>query len=1173
MSSSETIEIISIRDGRRSLEHLLDVDVLDLFDSHENQSPEKLPPNQPLSNIQFLMETRVKGGQQPNFEYPLMKRLLEALLIYMRQTHGKLLNKKFTYEANLALRLFGEFLQEVNEFRQAVGEKSVSELKYSLKFHRRCRLNDKSQQTATSLAILAMLITHFPQFSDWKDLVRESHHKEMDQLLKDFSPNDVKMPPPSYQILPPQALYSDREPEKVLDMFQVYLSEGLKNDKIDDLRQFYGTNQIPKPPSASILKMLIAQLTDFMVLVLLAATIATAAQGDFKATSVLAVVIILNTVIGFTQEFKASKALSALEKLNVPTAQVIRDNDISIIPSEELVPGDLVVLEEGDSVPADLRLVEVSQLEIVESILTGESIPVCKEIKSLKNTNRSIPIGDCKNNAFMSTLVSRGRAKGLVVRVGEKTEIGMISSAISKAPKIRTPLQKRLDKLGKILVVIALVLCALIVGIGVAWKRDAVKMVIIGFSLAVSVIPEGLVAVVTITLALAVRRMAKRNAIVRTLPSVETLGSVTAICSDKTGTLTEGKMGATILWSAEDVSYEFTESTNLDTTKGHVALSATEKSPNPIPLDRNMSTHPPLLALSAMISSLCNNASIKFDEETPKAVGDPTEVALEASSQRIGFFKEHWKEASKSSLLHENAFDSERKMMSVVYQCEESDDCFVFVKGAPEEIIAKCSRVALPSVLSSHEPPITVKDFDSDNTAQITSDFIDRIEDQNVHMAKKGLRVLALAMKKISILHCKDDPEIPTPYSSEYLESDLVFVSLIGLIDPPRQGVSSSVRKCKEAGIRVIMITGDHIATASAIATQIGIIEPMNPELNRSIRGAELDLLSDEDIVDLNPFPVVFARVSPENKLKIVQALQKIGHCVAMTGDGVNDAPAIKTADVGVAMGIAGTEITKQAANIVLSNDDFSTIVAAVEEGRQVFDNILKFIIYLLSCNAAEIIIMLLSAAINIELPFTIIMILWANIIADVPPSLSLGLEPAEKNIMSRPPRNPSEGVLTWLSSTLIILQALFMSLISFTAFIVALKVENLPTAEARTLAFTMLTTLQLAQSLLSRSIIGSIFSLDFFSNVYILIAFWTSFGLLCLGIYWPAMASWLELVPLSGLSWIKIAASVVLLFCLSESLKMVLRSLNKKNYSSVLSIEDYHRAKRMKEGAWRSVL
>ncbi|CAG8513929.1 18315_t:CDS:10 [Racocetra fulgida] len=925
MSRPSTVEIQSIRDGKASIEHQIDI----------HESRQLLSLANVLDGLQYVMNYRLKGGRLPNLDFEIMKRLCEGLLLNMSYMEGGLLKRKMTLEANRAFILFGEFMEEVEEFRQAVREKNVSDLYHALKLHRRCKDVDPAVKQSV--------------FSDWRELVKDEEQGDVEKLIKEFTDVIKKPRMPS--------LHGVALPPPLLKMFRTSLTDGLPATEIPVLLKHYGSNQLPKPPKTSILSMLLNQLKDFMVLILIAAAIVTAALGDFKDMGVLLFVIVLNTIIGFTQEYKATKALEALQKLSVPKAQVVRDGQQMIIDSSQLVPGDIVVLEEGDAVPADVRIVECSNLEVIESILTGESLPVSKNTKKIWTATRHHPLGDCKGNAFMSTTIARGR-----------------------------------------------------------------------------------VAVTTVTMAIGVRRMAKRSAIVRTLPAVETLGSVTVICSDKTGTLTEGKMGPIELWTANDSLYTFTKPTSMDPNEGDILfLSAKHnqkgfelhddsiqsqksdkmvyKSLNPKEVPRNPQNVPPHLMTALMVSCLCNNSSVIQENDGEwKGVGDPTEVALLLAAQKGGLPKGYWEKDCGFVKIHEKAFDSERKIMSVVYKIEDSTllghskpTKLVLVKGAPEELLRKCTH-HLPEVESTEiDLPFDII-FGQKERCQpkeLSDNFIDIVSDQTFKIVYDDIS----SSSRIS--HDSEKSQDTPTVNPLFDETDLTFVGLIGLIDPPKKAVKESIRKCKEAGIQVIMITGDHIATATAIAKDIGIIEPGDPNT--------FDLLSEQAIKELNPFPSVFARVSPDNKLKIVQALQSLENSVAMTGDGVNDAPAIKASDIGIAMGVSGTEITKQAADIVLANDDFSTIVIAVEEGRQVFDNILKFIVYLLT---------------------------------DVPPAMSLGIEPAEGDLMRRKPRDPNSGVLNIYTTSILLMQASVMALATFGVYKIGLSIEHMDLKDAQSLAF-----------------------------------------------------------------------------------------------------------------------
>ncbi|EGF84084.1 hypothetical protein BATDEDRAFT_15466 [Batrachochytrium dendrobatidis JAM81] len=1012
-----------------------------------------------------------------------------------------------------------------------------------MKLHRRCQPRSTKAHQETAMAVLGLLTTRIPQFSDWRELVKEDEHDDVERLISQF-PEKFQTPkvPFRQHIFPPPSLYFDKNSERLAEMYGSNTERGLPSDRIVLLREHYGFNKLPNPPKPSIFGMIFTQITDFMVLILIIAAIVEFATKDSDSAIVLLIVVVLNVTIGTYQEFKANRALEALLTLSVPKATVIRDGIKSVVESRELVPGDLVTLEEGDAVPADLRLCESAQLEIIEVILTGEALPISKSIRTIRKRTRRLPLGDCKGSAFMTTVVAKGRGKGIVVRTGISTEIGKISQAISSTPHQKSNIEKKLSTLGQILVAIALILVVIIICIGLGYKRSGSDMLKVGISLGVSVIPEGLVAVVTVAMALGVSRMASKHAIVRKLPSVETLGSVTVICSDKTGTLTEGKMGAQVLWTSDNSSFVMTHSTSLDPEAGVVnilpspsltsAMSSSGDPPKMKSLEATASSKdiqqmPSHLAASMTIAALCCNASIV------------------PGLNKIG----------------EYAFDSDRKLMSVIYQqgasklaCHLSQDsAFVLAKGAPECVLSHC--VSYLGVSDSNAKGFNF--MDEFPTHVLDDAFVDYISKRSSIMASSGLRVLALAMRKVT---ADEGLGIAKANSYKAAESQLVFVGLIGLIDPPKEGVKESVATCKRAGIRVIMITGDHIATASAIAKQLGILEEEGQSNSRAMKGYEIDLLSEEQLAEQRPFPAVFARVSPDNKLKIVKALQSKGHSVAMTGDGVNDAPAIKRADVGVAMGIGGTEITKQAADIVLADDNFATIVDAVKEGRQVFDNIKKFVVYLLSCNSAEIFLFLMAALANLEMPFTTMQILWANIIADIPPAMSIGLEPAEKNIMDRKPRPANEGVLTILTSVVVLLHGLMMSSITFGIYIwmentglTGIPMGEAGTGQRRSTAFMVLTVMQLVQSFHSRSVEESVFVTGIFGNLWMVGAFLLSFALALIGLLAPGISTWLNFEPVTAWGWLVVFISAIVQSIFVELVKVGVRYCRKKGINPML--------------------
>lgn len=1175
-------------DGKSSVEHQINIHVNDLTEISNNND---ISLKEILAGLMYVMEYRIKGGRLPHLDISLMKRLCTGLLSNIGHSEREFFQVTPTEESDMAFHLFGEFIEEVDEFRQVVKTIPITDLSYSLKIHRRCTSSASEERQKSAVALLGLLTKNFTEFSDWRDLVKHDEQDDVEKVMKKYegTMEIPQMPKSPEELLPPQSLWIDRKVDILLDMFNVKKDKGLSNSQIEELRKHYGENSLRPPPKPSVLKMLWNQVSDFMIIILLIATIIELATQEYKDAIVLLAVILINIVIGFSQEFKAEKALEALTSLTIPQALVLRDGTQEKINSSELVPGDIVILDEGEGVPADLRIIEQSQLEIVESILTGESVPASKDIKHIRSRTRKIPLADCKGSAFMGTVVAHGRGKGLVVRTGENTEIGKISNSITTQPQVQTPIQRKLAVLGKWLVVIAILLCVLIVVINLIYGNDKKETLNIGLSLAVSVIPEGLVAVTTVTMALGVRRMAKRNAIVRKLPSVETLGSVTVICSDKTGTLTEGKMGTSLIWTVDDTAYTFTESTSLDPSQGTIKkLNNGEVTEENLKIEndtgKTYDTADPQMMSAIMTASLCNNSSVLKDSETNewKSIGDPTEVAMIVAAQKAGFSKAYW-ESVGFRKLGEYPFDSERKLMSVLYttrkdgtsnetptENKETDiideklqnispvpnTTFVLAKGAPEAILQR-STGYIPTTPTGKD---SLNQLINSEQCPITNEIKQLISVRNEQMASRGLRVLALAVRKVEY---DEALEIVKSESQQKSECNLSFVGLIGLIDPPKKGVRDSINLCKTAGIRVIMITGDHITTASAIAEQLGIIDPNNEHFRRTMKGSELDLLSEDAVSELKPFPCVFARVSPDNKLKIVKALQHKNELAAMTGDGVNDAPAIKKADVGIAMGISGTEITKQAADIILADDNFSTIVEAVREGRRVYDNILKFIVYLLSCNSSEIQLMLVCTIFDIPLPFSTIMILWANIIADVPPAMAIGLEPPEINIMERFPHDPKAGVLNVRTTLVAILQGTIQAAISFVVYMIAKETDLLGVSSepynnqaemdankyhyAQTVVFATLIVLQLVQAFHSRSVNTSVFKTGITRNRWLVGANILSFVLMLIGIYVPGISDFLENYDIKYQAWIAIIIGLIIQLVIVEILKAILRYFDAK--------------------------
>jgi Ca2+-transporting ATPase len=828
-----------------------------------------------LAGLSYIMEYRIKG-KFPHLDLDLMRRVCKALLMYMGNKQGKGFSvggntKGFTPESDMAFVLFAEFFQEVEEFRQAVSEVPETDLRTSLHIAERCK-NGSQEQRQSCVALLLLLQT-LPQFRDWRELVDDEGLSQVESVYNQMAPGMTvpQIPFSKEELYPPPSLYFDRKVDRLADMFNTDINIGLSSAVVADLQAHYGPNQLPRPKPPSVLKMIWNQLTDFMVILLIVVVIVELAFRSWPEAIVLAAVVVLNVIIGFSQEYKANQAMEALMSLSVPMAVVIRDGQQQKIDAALLVPGDVVILEEGDAVPADLRIVESAQLEVIEAILTGESLPCSKNPKHIRARTRKLPLGDCKGNAFMSTVVAKGRGKGIVVRIGLATEIGKISAAITSQPHQKTPIQKRLDRLGVWLVAIAVILCALVVVIGVAWRNPVMDMVEVGISLAVSVIPEGLVAVTTVTMAMGVSRMASQNAIVRKLPSVETLGSVTVICSDKTGTLTEGKMGTAMMWTSDGQGYNFTKSTDLDPTVGGIAYAmeaSASTSGNPLDatsgseIAKTLEACPAQVVLATLVCALCNNSTVALEDGAWKTTGDPTEVALLVAAQKAGFGREWWVSTGGLSKVGEYAFDSERKLMSAVYAPSGQSGvalnfqtAVIAVKGAPEALLSRCTYRLPPSEVLG--PNATVADL-SAAKVPLDEDFVKIVSDKSAEMAGYGLRMLGLAIRSVSVPEASD---IIKAEKSQAAESDLVFVGLVGLIDPPKAGVKEAVETCKRAGIKVIMITGDHIATASAIAKQLGILDPNDPSGCRAMKGTDLDLLSEEGLGELRPFPSVFARV------------------------------------------------------------------------------------------------------------------------------------------------------------------------------------------------------------------------------------------------------------------------------------------------------------------------
>lgn len=894
------------------------------------------------------------------------------------------------------------------------------------------------------------------------------------------------------------------ESDDVMHSLGSHPQKGLDPAESEERRKTYGENVLSEKEGISPLTLFLNQFKDFMVLVLVGATLISGLLGEYLDAITIIAIIVMNGVLGFIQEFRAERSLRALKELSAPTAKVIRGGQQIEVPAIELVPGDVILLEGGDRIPADVRFLEASGVYVEESALTGESVPVSKSSAAIGETE--VSLGDQRNMGFLGTMLTRGTARAVVVHTGMQTEMGKIADLIQNTDAMETPLQRRLEQLGKILIIVAMVLTVLVVTAGILHGQPAYVMFLAGVSLAVAAIPEGLPAIVTIALALGVQRMIKRKAIVRKLPSVETLGCASVICSDKTGTLTQNKMTVTHLWSAGSMlevsgqGYEpvgeITEGGKVIDPRGNQALRR-------------------LL----QIAVLCNNASLREEEaaqegkkrrakaaKTWAIQGDPTEGALTVLGAKAGMHKSGLE--AMYQRLQEFPFDSDRKRMSVLV--EHQGGRLVFAKGAPDMLLKQCSYILWDG-----------------KVIPFTDSLRQKAMAANEAMARSALRVLGLAYREVkSTETCEDE---------ESAESGLIFVGLSGMIDPPRLEVRKAIMKCKIAGIKTVMITGDHQTTAEAIADQLGLI----PKGGRVMSGAQLASMSDEELGKVVDDVYVYARVSPEHKLRIVKALQHKGHVVAMTGDGVNDAPAIKAADIGIAMGITGTDVSKEASSLILSDDNFATIVAAIEEGRGIYENIRKFIRYMLASNVGEILTMFFAMMLGMPLPLVPIQILWVNLVTDGLPAMALGVDQAEDDLMQQKPRSARENIFARRLGWKIVSRGIMIGLCTLGAFWVTLETtDNLP--QAQTVAFATLVMAQLIHVFDCRSS-RSIFHRNLLENKALVIAVLSSVGLMLAVLYWVPLQPIFKTVDLGLRDWalVMVAAAIPsLLFGVGSVLK-----------------------------------
>ena len=882
------------------------------------------------------------------------------------------------------------------------------------------------------------------------------------------------------------------------------LANGLSDQEAHNRLAKYGPNQLEEKKGRGPFGILFSQFKDFIIWVLIAAAIISGLLGEWIDALAIIAIVILNAIMGFVQEYRAEKSLAALKKLSSPNLKVIRQGEHRIIPSSELVPGDLIELEAGDNVPSDSRIISLTpNFTVHEASLTGESNPVSKMLDAL---DANVPLGDRSNMVYMGTSVTSGKSKAIVAETGMKTELGKIAGMIQEIEQETTPLQKKLAHFGKFLVYVSFALVAMVFIINVLRGGKILDMFLTAVSLAVAAIPEGLPAVVTIALTLGVQRMVKRHTLVRKLPSVETLGSATVICSDKTGTLTKNEMTVQAIF-ADDAFFEVT--------------GIGYQPDGNFLLDKNPVKHGdhPGLYKTLLCGVLCNGAELVKDNGIYKIIGDPTEGAILASAAKTGLWKNEVE--AQFPFIEELPFDSERKKMTIIRQ--DGNKKIAFVKGAPDILLNDCICVEDKGVPRS-----------------MSNDDRRKILQANSELANRAMRVLAVAYRDLSDFSGK--------YESKSVETKLVFVGLIAMIDPPREEVKAAMKMCETAGIRTVMITGDHKNTATAIARDLGFFK----QDSMALTGTELDSLSDEEFrLNIEKIPV-YARVSPENKLRIVRTWRRKNEIVAMTGDGINDAPAVKEADIGVAMGITGTDVTKEVSEMVITDDNFASIVAAVEEGRGIYDNIKKFIYYLLSCNVGEILVMFISSLFGMPIPLLPIHLLWINLVTDGLPALALGVDPVDPNVMNRSPRKPDEPVVTKQGAFLIITQGMFIALCTLLAFSFVLYNETgsfrasetdesgIGIADARTVAFVVLVCSELIRSLAFRNLTGSAFRVGIFKNRKLVYAILVSLILQMSVIHIPVLQSVFKSMPLNLTNWIIVIIASTLPFWGMELMKAV---------------------------------
>lgn len=886
----------------------------------------------------------------------------------------------------------------------------------------------------------------------------------------------------------------NKKPEELEKELKTSIKSGLKTEKAEEALEKYGLNELKAGEKKSFWTKLLEQFKDPLIIILIIAALVSAFLGDVIEAIIIISIVIVNSALSLYQEGKAEQAIEALQKMSSPNAKVIRNGIEKSLPSNQIVPGDLIRLETGDIVPADLRLVSSNNLKIDESSLTGESVPVDKDANIVYSD--IMEIGDRENIAYSSTIVSYGRGMGLVVETGHGTEIGKIATTISSYEEEETPLQKKLTELSKVLGFIVLAVCAAVLVLGLIYKHELAEMFFMSISLAVAAIPEGLAAIVTIVLSLGMGRMAEKNAIVKKLLAVETLGTTTVICSDKTGTLTQNEM--TVTKAYLDGKTIDVEGTGYDPV-GQIKLDGKEVE------DQELKSLYTLMSISA----LTNDAKLIEENQRYTMIGDPTEGALITFAGKKGLVKEELEKTYPR--IAEIPFDSDRKMMTTFHENFIKNKIVSFTKGAPDLVLEKCSHI-----------------LEDGKIRELTPKDRNEIMAKNSEFALSALRVLAYAFREFD--------KLPIDLSHTNIEKSMIFVGLTGMLDPARPEAKEAIKECRAAGITPIMITGDYLETAYAIGKDLGITE--NKE--DAIMGRELNQMTNEEIREVVKTKRIFARVSPENKVQIVTALKENGHIAAMTGDGVNDAPAIKKADIGISMGITGTDVAKNTSDVILTDDNFATIVKAVEEGRIIYSNIKKFVSFLLSCNIGEVLIVFIAILVNIPIPLTPIQLLWLNLVTDSFPALALGMEKGEADNMTVPPRDPNESIIDKLSAFSIGLQSVAITAATLAAYYYGMKVYGLESNGSRMMAFATLITAELLRAFSARSSHYTLNRIGFFSNRFMIYATLFSFALLLVVLEIPFLTDIFDVVVPTTRDWLVIVGFALIPMLVGEIRKVL---------------------------------